>query len=194
MTEDILYFNGIDGASGDYLIPPMTPKQLSEIIQGEPRDADHLQELKWWRQRTTQETLGPKEGVDPLNLAETGWGVIFAHGADPAVKEALGELLKLRQQQATRLKEHRYQEYVAERAYRPGESKQQFLARLGVGPSPADPDKVPYYLLIVGSPEAIPYTFNINWTFSTPWAGCTLKLWKNTPNMPGASSQRVRPG
>ena len=129
------------------------------IVGVEPRDSQHLQELKWWHNRFTKARLAPMPGVDPLNLAETGWGVIFAHDADPAVKEALGELLKLRQQQAARLKQHRYQEYVEEKAYRPGESKQKFLARHGVGPNPADPDKVPYYLLIVGSPEAIPYSF-----------------------------------
>ena len=47
----------------------------------------------------------------------------------------------------------------AQKAYRPDENKSAFLARHGMGPGPADPDKVPYYLLIVGDPEAIPYRF-----------------------------------
>jgi hypothetical protein len=158
MNEERLFFNGINGANGDYLLPPMTPEQVSEIVQGEKQNPEHIKELKSWYQRVTQVTLGPKEGVDPKNLAETGWGVIFAYGADSSVKEALGELLEHRREQAN-AKSKRYQEYTGEKAYRPRESKQHFLARHGVGPGPADPDKVPYYLLIVGDPESIPYAF-----------------------------------
>ena len=145
MTSDLLFFNGINGASGEYLLPPMTPQQISEIARGEPQDEDHLRELKWWYQRVTQAHLGPKEGVDPKNLAEAGWGIIFAHGADPAIKEALSELLEHRRIQATHKHEHYYQEYWKEKAYRPGESKQKFLARQGAAAGPANPDKVPYY-------------------------------------------------
>jgi hypothetical protein len=67
--------------------------------------------------------------------------------------------VKHRQQQATQKHEHYYQEYVGVKAYRPDESKLDFLARNGAGPGPADPDKVPYYLLIVGDPDSIPYRF-----------------------------------
>ena len=159
MSTERLFFNGINGASGDYLLPPMTPQQVSEIARGEPQDAEQIQELKWWYQRVTQAHLGPKEGVDPRNLAEAGWGVILAHDADPAVREALSELLEHRREQATQGHKGYYKEYISVDAYRPGESKPDFLARHGAGPGPADPEKVPYYLLIVGSPEAIPYRF-----------------------------------
>lgn len=158
MLTDRLYFNGINGATGNYLLPPMNPQDISKIIQGESLDETHLKELKFWFERATLETLGPKEGVDPKDLSQSGWGVIFAFEDKdriPAIKEALKELLDLRQKQAG---EH-YREFTGEHAYRPNETKTAFLARHGIGPGPADPDKVPYYLLIVSDPEKIPYRF-----------------------------------
>jgi hypothetical protein len=159
VTTEQLFFNGIDGASGSYLLPPLTPGDVAAAAQGEPRDAAHVKELKRWLQRVREATLGPKEGIDPKDLAATGWGAIFAHDADPAVRAALGDLLALRQRQAGVRKERYFREFAGADGYRPDESKQAFLARHGAGPGPADPDKVPYYLLIVGDPEAIPFTF-----------------------------------
>lgn len=158
MTKEQLCFNGINGANGEYLLPAMSPQDLSKIAQGETLEKSHLQELKFWYERTTQKHLGPKEGIDPKKLDQSGWGVLFAYEDKdrvPAIKEALKELLDLRKEQAG---EH-YREYTGPDSYRPGESKTEFLARQGIGPGPPDPDKVPYYLLIVGDPEKIPYRF-----------------------------------
>lgn len=160
MATEQLFFNGIDGASGSYLLPPLTPGDIAAAAQGEPPETETVKELKRWLQRSREATLGPKEGIDPKDLAATGWGVIFAHDADPAVRAALSELLELRKRQAGAWKEHYYREYAGADGYRPGESKTAFLSRHGAGPAqPADPDKVPYYLLLVGDPETIPFTF-----------------------------------
>ncbi len=152
--EDLLYFNGVNGATGDYGLPPMTGDQLSEFLQGEA-PPEELQELRFRQGQKDQGHFGVKEGIDPKKLDDAGWGVIFAHDADPAMEEALAPLLELRAEQAG---EH-FKVYRGADGFRPGEPKAKFLARHGAGPGPADPAKVPYYLLIVGSPEKIPYRF-----------------------------------
>jgi hypothetical protein len=159
MSSEFLFFNGIDGNSGSYLLPPLSAKQIASIASNTPLDDAQTKELKWWHQRITEGHYGVKEGVDPKNLAEAGWGVIFAHDENPSVREAMSTLLEWRRSQATKLKENYYKEYIGPAGYRHGETKGEFLSRNGAGPGPADPEKVPYYLLIVGDPEKIPYRF-----------------------------------
>lgn len=165
-----LHFNGVDARTGQYLFPPMSSRELAQLAQGKTIEskkhhADALAELEARSSRRREAHFGVKEGIDPSKLEQAGWGVIFAAVAagsaeereQAAIYEALGPLLALRKAQATKLKEHYYKEYRGALGYRPGESKQKYLARLGVGPGPADPEKVPYFLLIVGSPQRIPY-------------------------------------
>jgi len=160
MNNDLLTFNGIDATTGGYLQPPMTVEELSRLARGEVIDPQHLAELEARRQQETEGHYGVKEGIDPKDLAQTGWGVIFAYNADPAIREALSPLLELRRQQAGAKYELHYREYSGPEGYRsPDESKPAFLARHGAGPGVVDPDKIPYYLLLVGDPEAIPYRF-----------------------------------
>lgn len=155
-NDDQLYVNGVDGATGGYLLPPLTARDVSAAALGEPPPEDsHLRELRYWHEYVAQQQMGPVEGVDPKQLAETGWGVIFAEDADPAVKEALLPLLELRRRQAS----ERHERYYRELVYWPGETKPKFLSRHGAGYGPADPRRVPYYLLIVGSPTAVPFRF-----------------------------------
>ncbi len=152
--SEVLHFNGINGATGEYSLPPMTPEQLKAAIANEEKiDEGLLNELKSRRQAR----FAVKEGVDPRVVAQSGWGVIFAAKDEqvPAIKEAMSELLAHRQEQAGEY----YYEYSGGKGYRPRESKLKWLGRHGAGPGPADPDVVPYYLLIVGGPEQIPYRF-----------------------------------
>jgi Peptidase family C25 len=165
-------FNGIDGATGGYLTPPLTAHDLAALAQGTqpgartdaatPLVADeqrHRQELAWRHRRATEATFAPIEGVDPKDLASAGWGVVFAHDADPAIRDALAPLLVRRRAQAGAAREGRYREFAGPNGYRPGESKAEFLWRRGSGFGPVDPDVMPYYLLRVGDPETIPYRF-----------------------------------
>src|SRR5262245_41333718 len=159
-NEDLIAINGINAVSGTYDFPPMTVDEMSKLAQGEVLDENDIKELQRKHDQKTQAHWAVKEGVDERDLAQTGWGVIFAFAdkdKTPAVKEALKPLLDWRRAQAAKLKDNRYKEFIGPAAYRPNESKNAFLQRHGMGPGPADPDKIPYYLLIVGDPDAIPY-------------------------------------
>lgn len=158
-TTPDLVFNGIDATTGEYAFAPISMAELRRIALRLPPDPRRVIEARSWREKTLAKDLGMREGLDPEDLASAGWGVIFAGEADPAVREALSELLEHRRAQAARIRETHYREFRGDDGLRPGESKLDFLARHGAGPGPADPDRVPYYLLLVGSPEQIPYPF-----------------------------------
>jgi hypothetical protein len=158
--NDLLVFNGVDGASGDYLLPPLRPAVVSALARGERLDPGEARDLKNRHEAVSASVLGPVEGVDPLDLAAAGWGVVFAADADPAVRRALQPLLDHRRRQAARTEERHYREVAGADGYRAGESVTDFLVRHQVGPGqPANPRRMPYYLLLVGDPEAIPYRF-----------------------------------
>ena len=100
--------------------------------------------------------------MDATKLAEAGWGVIFASddAQTDAIKDALAPLLKLRREQASQQNERFYREFVGDDGYLPDEKKTDWLARHEADVTgPADPNQAPYYLLIVGDPQRIPYRF-----------------------------------
>lgn len=164
MSTEQLVFNGIDGDSGDYLLRPLSPEEVVKLARGETVDEAVKAELEDRIEDKVRVPLSVTFGVDPTNLAEAGWGVIFAwddRERAPAIMEALRPLLDLRQAQAggSYAEGGRYREFTGGNSYRPGDTKDQFLARFGVGPGPVNPQKLPYYLLIVADPETIPYRF-----------------------------------
>lgn len=162
MSDSLLFCNGIDAVTGDYALPPMDPAALSRLVCGVPRESAGV--TRWLankHEHTKNKHLALIEGLDPKNLAHTGWGVIFAPDIDPAVRQALAPLLEHRQAQAGGAwPRGRFRVFDGPDGYRPGESSHEFLARHGLGPGPVEPARgVPYYLLVVGTPERIPYRF-----------------------------------
>lgn len=150
-----LSFNGINATTGEPLLPPLTAGQLGRRVLGEQGSAEELEDLRRFREYLEEDHLDTRFRIDCRKLEEAGWGVIFPHGSSEEIRQALAPLLHHRRSQASRLVEGRYRELT----YRPGESKPRFLARHGVGPGPCDPDKLPYYLLIVGNPEEVSFRF-----------------------------------
>ena len=163
MSADELVFNGIDGRDGSYLLPPLHTAALAQVAMGQRLPTAELDELQL---KLGQEFDYPlKESIDPDDLSQAGWAVVFpfvckasaAARRQASIRDALAPLLDYRRSQASRTDERRYRDCVGPSAYRPGETKQQFLARMGAGSGPVDPKQFPYYLLLVGSPEEIPY-------------------------------------
>ena len=159
-NDQMFHFNGIDASGGGYLLEAMSQEKLVDIALGRSEETDILNELAAKARSKKEGHYGVKHGVDSNKLEESGWAVVFpavkddeAKRRQAEIREALAPLLQLRKQQAGAL----YREYAGANGYRPGDSKQKFLAQLGVGPGPVDPNVVPYYLMLVGSPAEIPF-------------------------------------
>lgn len=172
---------GIDIETGDYLEAPSF-EEVGELVEGWTRG----EERKYAQKRdklegASQRPLLPSYKVDVNDLSQTGWAVIFAEGTDPAVREALAPLLDYRKEKATGLSKTGYHNLTGEITYQSGDSREDFLDRwkLGSGTVVAPgKGKLPYYLLLVGSPRQIP--FEIQYELSIDYA--VGRLWFDTPD------------
>jgi hypothetical protein len=157
MSDQLLYFTGVN-PKGKYLTPPAPLEEIVRRLKEEGWQAPPNWVLDWAREHAVEDPLRRPvfETTRPWDLTETGWGVVFAPDVDPRVPMVLEELLEHRRKQATAGgKSHYYQEYKYG-----GEKTFDFVQRHGGHPGMmADPDHIPYYLLLVGSPESLPYKF-----------------------------------
>ena len=142
------------------------PQRLEKVTDDQltlQEDADEtaLEEHKFKQLFQAQIVSSPvKPGAgDPSRIEDVGWALLFPAEMNPTlrenIKEALKPLLDLRQQQAG----DKFRIYQGGKAYRPGERKDKFFHRLNVGQGAADPDEMPFYVLLVGTPNDIPYRF-----------------------------------
>lgn len=161
--------DGVHATTGRYLLDPLPAEALAELAARATSHTDSA-ETQLLTARAGRDALlsfGLAEGIDRGDLSQTGWGVVFpaVRPGSPealrqaAIREALAPLLQHRQQQAASAVESYYQEFHGHRGVRPGDTNHSFLGRLKVDPAaPADPEAMPYYLLLVGSPVDISFT------------------------------------
>lgn len=153
-AEELLYVNGVDATSGDYLIPPISVANLAALIRGEPVNPAKVKEVKGIAQTLTKKSLGLPDGLSPTAVKHTGWAVVFHKDEDPAIKNEVMRLYEHRRKQINDDKRVKVLEYADEASWK------EWLAKYKVGAGSVYPWRVPYYLLLVGSPERIPFDFS----------------------------------
>src|SRR5262245_5639822 len=151
--DEVVYANGIDATTGEYLLRAMTTAEIAAAARSEASEPNRMGAFIKLTNALTNDHLGLPFDVNPLDLAQAGWGLVFSADEHPEVKAALSTLLAWRSEQvsdAARLK-------VLD--YKSGETRQRWLARYGIAAGNIDPTRVPFYLLVVGCPSRIPFGF-----------------------------------
>jgi hypothetical protein len=155
-ADDKYYVYGINGSTGGYLDEPLTPQEVAEAALKEAKEQSEAEiQVTRTRAAMAEPSMAAALDVDVRKLEEAGWGVIFARDADPSVKDALQPLLDHRQDQAGDL----FRVYEGDDGYLDGDDWESFRKRHKVKAALAKPEQMPYYLLLVGDPQTIPYSF-----------------------------------
>lgn len=142
---------GIDATSGDSLVSTLMLAQACEHIRAEVADRFLEQWLKRAHQLRGRPALSLAPALDATDLAQAGWAVVF-HADEPVeVRRAMEPLIEHRRRGGGAVKVL---------GVRHGDDWREWLARHGVAAGePVTPERIPYYLLLVGPPTRIPYEF-----------------------------------
>ncbi len=137
-------------APGGLLPQDLSPTEMLTMLRRKMGDA-YVEEMLGHSKE--YEARRVREPLDPSEISQVGWGLVVPKSRYSDAVEALAPLLDHRRTQVGSPDLFRIMSYEL------GESKSQFLARHGVAPGPIDAGKCPYYLLVVGGPEEIPFRF-----------------------------------
>jgi hypothetical protein len=156
IPEDELVFNGVDADSGSYLFARTRLEQVARVIRAQQPDPEHVANLEARERAETEKKLTLAFGRNPTRLDEAGWALVVADDIGPEIVDALAPLRDWRRQQAGEL----YRELSGPAdGVHVGEDSQDFLIRHGVAPNDvADPRQLPYYVLLVGGPDHVPFS------------------------------------
>ena len=145
-NPDLIYFNGIDPDTGTYAVPPFALEDLAKQVRVHPGVAT-LTEVHGEAPRS----FAVPFGIDLTNLADVGWAVVFAEDTPPDVRAALAPLVEHRRKQAGDL--------LKVLDCKKGEQVREWYRRHHIAAGTFEATAVPYYLLLVGPPTAIPFEF-----------------------------------
>lgn len=152
VDDEKIYVNGIDGITGQYLLE-LDLKSAATLARGRNKETLVRDWLKSVWRKLTQPTLGLPRHINPALVGQAGWAVVFHHDESEEVKKALQPLIDHRRKTVTDSDKLKVLEYCD------GEDWSGWLARHGVSAGTILPKKVPFYILLVGSPERIPFSF-----------------------------------
>jgi hypothetical protein len=144
-----IILNGLNPITGQYLVPPLDEAKAAAAA-GAAKPAHPA--VPKMQANLVRKTLGLAFPLQPEQIADAGWAVVTHAQEDPAVLLALEPLFQLR------LKQIGNPATVLKLTYN-GEAFVDWLAAHNVAPGSVKPNRVPFYLLIVGSPERIPFEF-----------------------------------
>src|SRR4051812_17293857 len=106
-----LCVNGIDVATGRYLLPPAEVENAKAVASGGLPPRDLAGWLRGVARQMREEHLGLPAWVDPSDPASVGWGIVFSTEEPLATRAALEPLIEHRRRSygevAVKVLEHR---------------------------------------------------------------------------------------
>jgi hypothetical protein len=164
------------GISGDTGLPldAIDEPSLNAFRGGSGNDAASREDLAA-KADSDVPNFGAIGDVNPNQLDQTGWAVIFAPAADRRIREALRPLLDYRKAQIG--DENLFKIFEGPTGFQPGDAASIWLSRQNVSMNVVDPLLgVPFYITIVGPPDEIPFEFQ--YSLDLYWA--VGRLWFRT--------------
>jgi len=161
MDEELLTFNGVNGATGQAFIPPLSVTKMADCIfrqhLGLPAERQNRERNLY--EKHDEGVLGVRHEFQGLewDVAAVGWGVVYASDVPSEVKKEVEKLIAHR----AAMKDSRGKKGREPRIYvcSKNQDADTFRQSRGQDFGVVDPDKMPYYLMIVGSPAEISFDF-----------------------------------
>lgn len=145
-ATDLVFVNGIDFETGQYAVAPRRIEEVAAEVLKRP-GLGPFADTHADRPRA----FGIPFGITLEKPEEAGWGIVFNPDTPQDVRAAMEPLIAHRHGQVGNL--------LKVLDYTSGEQTRSWYQRHAVSPGAVDPEVVPYYLLLIGGPELIPFEF-----------------------------------